>query len=55
MLEKVSLPVSVCLVFDSQTGKVIPKSLTWNGRLYPIERLGLHHTFREGRVLSVWF
>jgi len=26
----------------------IPISLTWFGRTYPIIKLGLHHTYREG-------
>jgi hypothetical protein len=51
MLEKVSVPVSVSLSFDSKTRKVSPKALVWNGRLYSIVKIGLHHTFRQGRTL----
>jgi len=51
MIEKVSVPVSVSLSFDSKKRKVFPKWIVWNGRLYPIVKIGLHHTFRKGRVL----
>ncbi len=51
MLEKISTPVSVNLVFDSVKKTVLPKSLVWNGRLYKIVKLGLHHTYRSGRTL----
>jgi len=51
MLEKISIPITVSTTFDSVKRKVMPKSLVWNGRLYPITKVGLHHTFREGRTL----
>jgi len=51
MIEKISVPVSVTLSFDSNNRKVFPKWLIWNGRLYPILKIGLHHTFRQGRTL----
>jgi len=51
MLEKISAPVSVALAFDHTKRKVTPKWVVWNGRLYPIAKIGLHHTFRQGRTL----
>ena len=51
MLEKISVPVSVSLIFDSKTGSVAPKVLIWNGRAYSIIKVGLHHTYRRGRTL----
>jgi hypothetical protein len=51
MLEKISAPVSVTLVFDHKTRRVYPKTVVWNGRTYPIVKIGLHHTFRQGRTL----
>ena len=51
MIEKVSLPVSVSLGFDSIKRKVAPRWVVWNGRLYPIAKVGLHHTYREGKTL----
>jgi hypothetical protein len=51
MFEKFSAPVSVSLAFDSKKGKVYPKWVVWNNRLYPIIKIGLHHTYREGRTL----
>ncbi len=51
MLQKISQPVSVNLVFDQQKRKVFPKSLIWNNHLYSIKKIGLHHTYRQGRTL----
>ena len=51
MIEKVNEPVSVNFMFDSQKRSVEPKALVWNGRLYAISKIGLHHTFRKGRTL----
>ena len=30
---------------------VTPKVVTWNGRNYLVEKVGLHHTYRNGKVL----
>ena len=30
---------------------VIPKSVTWRNRTYEIIKVGLHHTYRQGRTL----
>jgi hypothetical protein len=51
MIQKISLPVSVSLTFDSTKRKVMPKWIIYSGRLYSVEKVGLHHTYREGRVL----
>jgi hypothetical protein len=51
MIQKISEPVSVGLVFDCKNMLVCPRWVLWNGRRYPIVKLGLHHTFREGRTL----
>jgi hypothetical protein len=51
MLEKISEPVSVSFTFDSQKKTVEPRALVWNGRLYGIKKIGLHHTYRQGRTL----
>lgn len=51
MIQKISVPVSVSFTFDSDKRKVYPKWVSWNGRLYPVLKIGLHHTFRKGRNL----
>lgn len=28
-----------------------PKWVSWKNKVYKVEKVGLHHTFREGRVL----
>ena len=51
MMQKIDVPVSVSLVFNSKKGKVAPRWVVWNGRRYPIVKIGLHHTYREGKTL----
>ena len=51
MQERVSSPVSVTLIFNHRTRSVYPQSLTWDGRDYTIVKVGLHHTFRQGKTL----
>lgn len=51
MIEKIDIPVSVSFTFDSGNCRVSPKALVWNGRLYGVKKVGLHHTFRKGRTL----
>lgn len=51
MLEKISAPISVNLVFDHKKRWVYPKELVWEGEKHPITRVGLHHTFRKGSTL----
>ena len=51
MIEKISITISVSMTFDITKRKVFPKALIWNNRLYPILKIGLHHTFRQGRTL----
>lgn len=51
MTEKIDAPVSVNLVYDHIKRKVFPLLIKWDGKLYSIKKVGLHHTFREGKVL----
>lgn len=51
MIQKMSAPVSVDLVYDHRKHRSIPRKLLWDGRIFPVTRLGLHHTFRQGRDL----
>lgn len=51
MIEKVNEFVSVLVVFDSKKKKVIPKRIYWKGRVYKILKVGLHHKYRQGRIL----
>jgi len=54
MIEKISEPVSVSFTFDSGRRSVEPRALVWNGRLYAVSKIGLHHTFRKGRTLIMF-
>ncbi len=51
MIHKISEPVSVSLSYNHATQKVIPRAVIWQNRLYAVKKLGLHHTYRAGRVL----
>jgi len=51
MIQKIDSPVSVKLVFDSKEKRVFPEEIIWNEKVYPIVKLGLHHTFKKGRTL----
>ncbi|MBI1864108.1 hypothetical protein HYS03_02785 [Candidatus Woesebacteria bacterium] len=51
MVTKINEPVSVSFSFDSVKKKVSPKGVIWNGRLHPIVKIGLHHTYRKGMNL----
>jgi hypothetical protein len=51
MIQKLSVPVSVEMIYDHKSRKVFPKFVLWGEKIYPITKIGLHHTFREGRVL----
>ncbi|MDO8551827.1 MAG: hypothetical protein Q7S03_04085 [bacterium] len=51
MIQKIDAPVSVSLVFDHKLRKVFPKYVGWDGKMYLITKIGLHHTFRLGKTL----
>lgn len=51
MIHKLNAPVSVKLVYDHQSRTVFPQEVSWEGRVYLIIKIGLHHTFRAGRTL----
>lgn len=51
MIQKVSEPVSVELISDHIKLKVFPEWIIWNNRSYPVVKVGLHHTYRQGRTL----
>ncbi|MDP3955610.1 MAG: hypothetical protein Q8Q15_04600 [bacterium] len=51
MHEIIDIPVSVNLVFDHKTRKVFPRHVLWEGKIYQITKVGLHHLFRTGKTL----
>ncbi len=44
MAQEISEPVIVGM-------STTPKWVKWRGRIYQVEKIGLHHTYREGRTL----
>jgi hypothetical protein len=51
MIQKISAPISVVTDYDHHTRQFKPIKVTWEGRDYPILKIGLHHTYRDGRTL----
>ncbi len=51
MIQKIKAPISVSLLFNHQIRKVAPASLAWEGKVYKVTKIGLHHTYRSGRTL----
>ena len=51
MITKLDTPVSVSLEFDHKKCRVFPKWIIWNNRLYPVVKVGFHHTYHQGRTL----
>jgi hypothetical protein len=51
MIQKISAPVSVQLVYDHRLHTVSPRQILWDGQIIRIAKVGMHHTVREGRTL----
>lgn len=51
MITKINESVSVDLLSNAITGKVFPWAISWRGRRYAINKVGLHYRTREGRAL----
>ena len=51
MIQKISAPVSVETIYDHRKRTVTPRRIFWDGQIFRIAQVGLHHTFREGRTL----
>jgi hypothetical protein len=51
MIEKIDAPVSVNLVYDHTQKRVFPKHVKWEGKTYEILKVGLHHSFYDGKIL----
>lgn len=51
MIQAIKAPISVTSLFDHRKRSVQPITLTWEGRVYSVSRIGLHHTYWRGRTL----
>jgi len=51
MIQKMSAPISVALVYNHKTREVKPCKVFWDGKPYLIKKIGLHHTVWHGRTL----
>lgn len=48
MIQSLSEPVSVTTSYNHLKKEIRPVSLSWAGRIYPVLRVGLRHTYRQG-------
>jgi hypothetical protein len=55
MSEPINESVSVDLLSNHIKGSAYPWVLSWHGKQFRITKVGLHHTYREGRVLFHMF
>lgn len=51
MIQQLSEPISVIFSYNHKRARSSPKSIKWKGRVYPVLKIGLHHTYRNGAVL----
>lgn len=51
MIQKINSPISVEMFYNSKEKNSYPEKVIWNGRIYSIVKLGLHHSFKKGNVL----
>lgn len=51
MNNKINSLISVELVFTSKDRRVFPRKLMWNDRVYQVQKIGLHHSYRVGKTL----
>ena len=49
--QNLSERISVAMNYDHTKNKAYPKWIHWNNRLYPISKIGLHHTYKKGETL----
>lgn len=51
MIRKINQPVAVTVFFDGSDQRILPKTIIWNNNSYPINKVGLHHTYKVGESL----
>lgn len=51
MIQKIKSPLSVITTFDHKKRVVNPNIIKWDGKIYKIKKVGLHHTYKKGRTL----
>lgn len=51
MIQKIKAPITVISVFNHVKRFTKPLILKWDGNLYKIKNIGLHHSSRVGKTL----
>lgn len=51
MIQAINTPISVTTRYNHHLRQTRPVTVSWEGRDYHLIKIGLHHTFREGRTL----
>ena len=52
MNEKINEKVSVITIYDNEKRTTLPYIIKWQGKKYTVNKIGYHHTQREGRTLK---
>ena len=52
MIQSLSEPISVQFVFDHKLKQTKPQKILWRNKSYSINKVGLHHTYYEGKNLQ---
>jgi hypothetical protein len=51
MIHTIKTPVSVHFFSNQATKSAMPTLIIWKHREYTVTKIGLHHTYRQGRTL----
>ena len=51
MYERMHEKISVISFYNRDSGEVSPVKIKWQGTIHDVEKIGFHHTVREGRSL----
>ena len=51
MTQNLNEPVSVVFTSDGLTRRLFPQIIVWKQRSYPVQKIGLHHTYKDGLTL----
>jgi len=49
--EKINEPISVSLLSDYRTHRIVPMRFLWKGKDFRVDQVGLHYVYNQGDVL----
>ena len=51
MSEPINEKITVLSVYDRMNGRVMPRKMRWQGRMYRLTKLAYYHKIRQGRTV----